>query len=297
MTTTIIDGKAIATLIEGELSQRVNDLKVLGIVPKLVVVRVGEDPASVSYIRAKGKASQRVGIAFQELVLPETTDDETLANTVRGLSADPLVHGLLIQLPLPSHLHIEPLLELMDPAKDVDGFHPHNLGLLLRGSREGMVPCTPAGIIELLLRSGNDPAGKHCVIVGRSNLVGKPLANLLVQKRPGGNATVTVCHTGTSDLAIHTHQADILIVAVGRANTLTAKMIQAGAVVIDVGVNRIEDETARKGYRLVGDVDFSSVSKLAAAITPVPGGVGPLTVAMVVANTVQAAESIGRKKG
>jgi len=297
LTATIIDGKAIAAQIEGELSQRVKDLEQEGIHPKLVVVRVGDDPASVSYIKAKGKAAQRVGIAFQELILPESTDEEELATRVRELTGDTNVHGLLIQLPLPPHLRIEPLLELMDPAKDVDGFHPHNLGLLLRGAIKGMVPCTPAGIIEMLLRSGNDPAGKHCVIVGRSNLVGKPLANLLIQKRPGGNATVTVCHTRTPDLAMHTRKADILIAAAGRASTISADMVRPGSVVIDVGVNRVEDASRPRGYRLVGDVDFQGISKVAAAITPVPGGVGPLTVAMVVANTVKAAEALGRKKG
>lgn len=297
MTATIIDGKAIATQIESELSHRVEKLQGKGVDPKLVVVRVGEDPASRSYIKAKKRAAQRVGITFQELVLSDNTDEDTLALRVTELSVDPKIHGLLIQLPLPPHLRIEPLLELMDPDKDVDGFHPHNLGQLLRGETSGMLPCTPAGIIELLLRSGNDPAGKHCVIVGRSNLVGKPLANLLVQKRRGGNATVTVCHTSTPDLADHTGRADILIAAAGRANTITADMVRPGSVVIDVGVNRVDDASRPRGYRLVGDVDFTTVSMVAAAITPVPGGVGPLTVAMVVANTLKAAEACGRKKG
>jgi len=289
LTSTIIDGREIADRIEAELARDVAKLERRRIQPKLVVVRVGEDPASLSYVRAKGQAAARVGIAFEEVTLPESIHKEALISKVRQLNDDPLVHGYLIQLPLPAHIPVEPILGLMDPAKDVDGFHPRNLGKLLRGDVDGLIPCTPAGIIEMLMRSGHDPAGRHCVIVGRSNLVGKPLSDLLIQKRRGGNATVTVCHTRTSDLTHHTRQADILIAAAGRPDTITANMVTPGTVVIDVGVNRVDDPTRPRGYRLVGDVEFDEMVKIASAITPVPGGVGPMTVAMVIANTVKAA--------
>lgn len=278
------------------MQKEVQELKVQGCEPHLAVVRVGEDPASASYVKGKGKAAERLGLSFSEHHLPASTDEATLKNKLKELNQDPLVHGILLQLPLPSHLEEEPFLRLIRADKDVDGFHPFNMGCLLRGEPEAVAPATPAGIREMLLRSGHDPAGKHVVIVGRSNIVGKPLAALLVQKARGGNATVTVCHTRTPDLAQHTLLADILVAAVGRPGTITANMVRPGAVVIDVGVNRVEDASRPRGYRLVGDVEFEKVSEVAGAITPVPGGVGPLTIAMVVASTLKAAQASLREK-
>jgi len=253
------------------------------------VILVGNDPASESYVRGKGKAAEELGIYSRQINLPETISEEELIRQVDYLNADPKIHGILVQSPLPSHLDENKVILRIDPAKDVDGFHPMNVGKMLIGV-PGLLPATPHGIQELLIRTGNDPAGKHVVVVGRSNLVGKPVAAILLQKAKGANATVTICHSGTVDLAKHTRQADILIAAMGKPRFIKADMVKDGAVVIDVGVTREEDPLAKKGYRLVGDVDFEAVARKAKAITPVPGGVGPMTVAMLMVNTVTAAE-------
>jgi len=288
----MIDGKAMARELEGELKARVEKLDERGITPSLAVVRVGEDPASKSYIRQKEKASARVGVLAETLVQPETMAEAELLALVQRLNDDPKYHGVLVQLPLPSQISEDNVIEAIHPDKDVDGFHPVNVGRLVAG-KECFLPCTPHGVQVMLRRSGNDPGGKHVVIVGRSNIVGKPLANILMQKAEGANATVTVCHSRTRDLASHTLQADILVAALGRPNTITADMVKQGAVVIDVGINRVDDPEAKRGYRLVGDVDFDAVKEKAKAITPVPGGVGPMTVAMLMENTVTAAERFG----
>jgi methylenetetrahydrofolate dehydrogenase (NADP+)/methenyltetrahydrofolate cyclohydrolase len=285
----IIDGQAIATEVRRELEGRVAALKARGVTPGLAAVLVGDNPASISYVRGKAKACAEVGIYAETVRLPATITEEALLGTIADLNADPRFHGIIVQLPLPSHLDGDRATRAVAPEKDADGLHPLNLGLLMRG--EGvLLPATPSGVQQLLVRSGHDPAGKHVVIAGRSNLVGKPLANILMQKAPGANATVTVCHTGTPDLAAVTRQADILIAAMGRPRAITADMVRPGAVVIDVGINRVDDPTRRTGYRLVGDVDFEAVAAVAGAITPVPGGVGPMTVAMLLVNTVTAAE-------
>lgn len=286
---TIIDGQAIAAKVRRELQGRIVALKARGVTPGLAAVLVGDNPASVSYVRGKAKACAEIGIDAETVRLPADISEEALLGTIADLNADPRFHGIIVQLPLPPHLDGERATRAVAPEKDVDGLHPLNLGLLMRG--EGvLLPATPSGVQQLLVRSGHDPAGKHVVIAGRSNLVGKPLANILMQKAPGANATVTVCHTGTPDLAAITRQADILIAAMGRPRAITAEMVRPGAVVIDVGINRIEDPSRRGGYRLVGDVDFDAVAAVAGAITPVPGGVGPMTVAMLLVNTVTAAE-------
>jgi methylenetetrahydrofolate dehydrogenase (NADP+)/methenyltetrahydrofolate cyclohydrolase len=285
----IIDGQVIATEVRRELEGRVAALKARGVTPGLAAVLVGDNPASISYVRGKAKACAEVGIYAETVRLPATITEEALLGTIADLNADPRFHGIIVQLPLPSHLDGDRATRAVAPEKDADGLHPLNLGLLMRG--EGvLLPATPSGVQQLLVRSGHDPAGKHVVIAGRSNLVGKPLANILMQKAPGANATVTVCHTGTPDLAAVTRQADILVAAMGRPRAITADMVRPGAVVIDVGINRVDDPTRRTGYRLVGDVDFEAVAAVAGAITPVPGGVGPMTVAMLLVNTVTAAE-------
>jgi methylenetetrahydrofolate dehydrogenase (NADP+)/methenyltetrahydrofolate cyclohydrolase len=289
MTATILDGHAIAAEVRAEIQQRVGALEAGGVRPGLAVVLVGDDPGSASYVKAKTTASAQLGIFAETIRPPATISQEALLALIRDLNADARFHGILVQLPLPGHLDAEPVLRAVDPAKDVDGLHPYNLGLLMRGE-PGPVPCTPEGIRQILLRSGNDPAGKHVVIAGRSSLVGKPLANLLLLKQTGGNATVTVCHTATPDVGAITRTADILVVAAGKPCTVTGEMVRPGAVVIDVGTNRIPDASKRSGSRLVGDVDFEAVSQVAAAITPVPGGVGPMTVTMLLANTLAAAE-------
>ena len=289
MAAQIIDGTKIAAQIREQLSFRISGLKVSGITPGLAVILVGNDPASESYVRGKGKAAEELGIYSRQINLPETISEDALIRQVDYLNADPRVHGILVQSPLPSHLDENKVVLRIDPAKDVDGFHPMNVGKMLIGV-PGLLPATPHGIQELLIRTGNDPAGKHVVVVGRSNLVGKPVAAILMQKAKGANATVTICHSGTVDLAKHTRQADILIAAMGKPRFIKADMVKDGAVVIDVGVTREEDPLAKKGYRLVGDVDFEAVARKAKAITPVPGGVGPMTVAMLLVNTVTAAE-------
>ena len=290
MTAVLISGLEVSASIRGELKARAAALAARGIVPRLEVILVGDDPASVSYIRAKEKGSTEVGIKENTTHLPADTSEQKLIALLDKLNADKNVDGILVQVPLPSHIDTEKVLYHISPDKDVDGFHPVNLGKLLRGE-PCFLPCTPHGIQQMLMRSGHDPAGKHVVICGRSNLVGKPLAAILLQKKKGANATVTVVHTSTVHMAGFTRQADILVAAMGKPGCITADMVKEGAVVIDVGVNRVPDSTKEKGYRLVGDVDFEAVKEKAAAITPVPGGVGPMTVTMLLQNTIEAAES------
>ncbi|MBI5288350.1 MAG: bifunctional methylenetetrahydrofolate dehydrogenase/methenyltetrahydrofolate cyclohydrolase FolD [Chloroflexi bacterium] len=288
MTAKIIDGTAIAQQVRDEVAERVRTLATRGVEPGLAVVLVGENPASVSYVRGKTRDAAAVGMRSETIRVPADVSQEELLRLVNELNENPGWHGVLVQLPLPDHIDERSITEAVMPEKDVDGLHPVNVGRLFRGE-PGFLSCTPHGVIQMLLRSGHDPAGKHAVVCGRSNLVGKPLAGLLMQKRRGGNATVTVCHTGTPDIATYTRQADILIAVMGRPGTIAADMVREGAVVIDVGVNAIPDATKKSGQRLVGDVDFDSVAQKAAAITPVPGGVGPMTRAMLLWNTVLAA--------
>ncbi len=285
----LIDGVAIARDIRHEVAEMAARLIESGVQPGLAVVLVGDDPASSVYVKAKGRASEEAGIYSSTIRLPATTTQKELLSLVKRLNGDAAIHGILVQMPLPAHINPDAVIRAIDPRKDVDGFHPVNVGKLLIGERDGFVPCTPAGIQEMLRRSSIDTNGAECVIVGRSNIVGKPMAALLMQDVVGANGTVTVCHRHTRDLPAHTRRADILVVAAGRAGLVRADMIQKGAVVIDVGMNRIEDPAAPKGYRLVGDVDFDSVSQIASKITPVPGGVGPMTIAMLMSNTVRAA--------
>ena len=289
MTARIIKGMEIGAQIRAELAVEVKELKSKGITPGLAVVLVGEDPASVSYVSNKAKAAEELGINEQTIRLPANTDEKQVLDIVDRLNADPNVHGILVQLPLPKHIDSEKVLLRMNPDKDVDGFHPQNVGRLMIGNPIFM-PCTPAGIQQMLVRTGNDPSGKHVVVCGRSNIVGKPMVNILLQKKPGANATVTVVHTGTKDIGSITRSADILIAAMGAPKVITADMVKDGAVVIDVGVNRVEDPSSPKGFRLVGDVDFDAIKEKAAAITPVPGGVGPMTITMLMVNTVRAAK-------
>ena len=290
MSAEIISGKQIAEDIRQELTQRVAALKAdHGLTPGLATVLVGEDPASQVYVRMKGRAAGEVGLESRQITMPAETPEDELLGIVQGLNADPAIHGILVQLPLPGHINEQKILLAIDPAKDVDGFHPMNVGLLSTGAMDVLAPCTPWGVIQMLLRSGNDPSGKHVVVVGRSNIVGRPMASLLLRKAPGGNATVTVAHSRTADLGEMTRQADILVAAIGRPEMITAEMVRPGAVVIDVGVNRVDDPTRERGYRLVGDVAFDEVKEVASAITPVPGGVGPMTITMLLSNTVDAA--------
>ncbi len=289
MTAQIIDGKAIAKDVRAELIPRIEALAERGIVPGLAFVLVGENPASVTYVAGKERDCARVGIESETIRLPEDATQEQVIDLVQQLNADDKWHGVLVQLSLPDHMDEETVIATVDPAKDVDGIHPQSMGKLIRGVPT-YLGATPHGVQQLLVRSGNPPDGKHVVVCGRSNLVGRPLAVLLAQKRKGANATVTVCHTGTPDLGQMTRQADILVTAMGRAGTITADMVREGVVVIDVGTNSIPDASKKSGQRLVGDVDFAAVSEKAAAITPVPGGVGPMTRAMLLVNTVIAAE-------
>jgi len=295
MTAKIISGTEVAEEIRAELKKQVEELKKKGVTPKLVMIRVGEDPASVSYVSGKSKASEELGIASDTIVYPENTKEEVLLSKIEELNKEPLVDGILVQLPLPKHINTDKVLNAINPQKDVDGFHPVNVGKLLIGEPYFM-PCTPHGAVELMVRSGNSPEGKHVVICGRSNIVGKPLMAILVQKKPRANATVTVCHTGTKNLAKITRQADILVAAMGAPKVITADMVKKGVVVIDVGVNRIPDSTKKSGFRLVGDTDFEAIKEKAKAITPVPGGVGPMTVTMLMMNTVRAAERRAAKR-
>jgi len=289
MAAQIIDGKQVAADMRAELKEEVAKLKEQGIVPGLGVILVGEDPASKSYITAKERACEEIGIYSDDNRLAADTSQEDLMAVVERMNKDPKINGILVQLPLPKGLNEAEVLLAIDPDKDVDGFHPMNVGKMVVGE-EAFLPCTPHGVIQLLLRSGVKIEGAHVVIVGRSNIVGKPLMNMLIQKKAKGNATVTVCHTRTKDLAHQTRQADIVVAAAGRPNTITADMVKEGAVVIDVGVNRVEDATKKRGYRLVGDVDFEAVKEKASLITPVPGGVGPMTITMLLYNTVESAK-------
>ena len=286
----VIDGTAISASIRAEVARKVTALRGRGVRPGLAVILVGDDPASHVYVRMKGKACEEAGMHSVTMRLDASTSQDELLAQIDALNADPLIHGILVQMPVPKQIDADAVVRRIRPEKDVDGFHPINVGKVFIGERDGFSPATPAGVLQLLLRSSVDPAGKHCVILGRSNIVGKPMASLLVQNAPGGNATVTVCHSLTPDLEAHAKRADILIVAIGRPRMVTADMVKPGAVVIDVGVNRVDDPTTRKGYSLVGDVDFEGVRKIASKITPVPGGVGPMTIAMLLANTLRAAE-------
>ncbi len=294
MTARIIDGKQVAADMRAELKAEVAKLKEEGIVPGLAVVLVGEDPASKSYVTAKERACEEIGIYSNDNRLAADIGQAELMALVDKLNKDPKINGILVQLPLPKHLDESEVLLAIDPAKDVDGFHPVNVGKMVVGA-EAFLPCTPHGIIQLLVRSGVKIEGAEVVVVGRSNIVGKPIANMLIQKNDTGNATVTVCHTRTKNLAEHVRRADIIIAAAGRPNTVTADMVKEGAVVIDVGVNRVEDATKKRGYRLVGDVDFAAVSEKASLITPVPGGVGPMTITMLLFNTVTSAKRAAGK--
>jgi len=289
VTATLIDGKQMAEEIRAEIARDVAALaERSGIKPGLAAVLVGEDPASAIYVRNKRRACEEAGIFSETFDMPASTKQDELLAVVERLNADDRFHGILVQLPLPPQIDERAVIMTIDPDKDVDGLHPTNGGRLLEG-RPRFLPATPAGVQVMLMRTGNDPSGKHVVIVGRSNIVGKPLAALLMQKAEGANATVTVCHTGTPDIGALTRQADILVAAMGRPYAITADMVHEGAVVIDVGMNRVEDATKKTGYRLAGDVDFDAVAEKASAITPVPGGVGPMTIAMLLTNTLRAA--------
>lgn len=293
MSAKIIDGNQVAAAMREEMKVQIAQLKQQGRpIPGLAVVLVGDNPASVSYVRGKRKAAEEVGIHSVEHRFPADFTQAQLAQVIEGLNQDPAIHGILVQLPLPRHLDESAIINAIHPDKDVDGLHPVNLGRLLR-QEEGFLPCTPYGVQQLLVRSQIPVAGRHVVVVGRSSLVGRPLANILLQKREGANATVTVCHTGTPDLGLFTRQAQILVVAAGRPKAITADMVQEGAAVIDVGVNRVEDASRKQGYRLVGDVDFDAVKEKASAITPVPGGVGPMTITMLLHNTLWAVQRRG----
>ena len=288
---TVIDGKAMADSLKAELRPRVEALTAKGRTPGLVAILVGDDPASQVYVRAKAKGCEEVGIHSEVLELPGDTPEDRLLRDIAKLNSRADVHGILVQQPLPPQIHTEKAVAAVSPLKDVDCFHPVNVGLVLIGTPR-FLPATPAGVQELLIRSGNDPAGKRVTILGRSNIVGKPLAALLMQKGRGGNATVTVAHTGTKDVAAVARTGEIVVAAIGQARFLKADMIRKGAVVVDVGINRVPDSTTKSGMRLVGDVDFDSVKEVASAITPVPGGVGPMTIAMLLTNTVRAAEAV-----
>jgi methylenetetrahydrofolate dehydrogenase (NADP+)/methenyltetrahydrofolate cyclohydrolase len=285
----IISGKEVSAVIREELKARVTGLKEKGVAPGLGVVLVGEDPASVSYVTAKAKAAEEIGIFETTVNMPADASEASILETVDRLNRDSRYSGVLVQLPLPKYVSTDKVINFISPEKDVDGFHPVNVGKLLRGEPCPM-PCTPYGVVQLLVRGGYSPEGKHVVICGRSNIVGKPLAAMLIQKKKGANATVTVCHTGTPDLVRFTLQADILVAAMGAPRAIRAEMVREGCVVIDVGVNRVPAPDSPKGFRLVGDCDFDAIKEKAEAITPVPGGVGPMTVTMLMMNTVEAAE-------
>ncbi len=289
MSAEIIDGKKVAQDIRKELKAEVSRLKEKDIVPGLGVILVGEDPASQSYVKSKEKACEKLGIYSDDNRLSVETSQEDLLALIEKMNKDPKINGILVQLPLPDHLNEAEVLMAIDPAKDVDGFHPVNVGKMVVGE-ECFLPCTPHGVVQLLARSGVKIEGSRVAVVGRSNIVGKPVANMLLQKKENGNATVTICHTRTKNLADITRQADVIIAAAGRPNTITADMVKEGAAVIDVGVNRVDDPASKRGYRLVGDVDFEAVKEKAGLITPVPGGVGPMTITMLLYNTVESAK-------
>lgn len=290
----LIDGRAIARQLQGELVQRIEALKARGVQPGLAFVRVGEDAASKVYVGRKEKMCAELGIASETHVLPEQTSEPELLALLDRLNADRRLHGILVQAPLPPHLRAAAVYARVSPDKDVDGFHPLNVGKLMLGDPTGFLPCTPAGIRELLARSGVQVARAEVVVLGRGNIVGKPMAAMLCQKAPHANATVTLCHSATRDIGAHCRRADILIAAMGVAEFVKADMVKPGAVVVDVGVNRVSDPSAKGGSRLVGDVDFAAVQPIAGQITPNPGGVGPMTIAMLMQNTVRAAEHAAR---
>jgi methylenetetrahydrofolate dehydrogenase (NADP+)/methenyltetrahydrofolate cyclohydrolase len=293
MTAQLIDGRVISQEIRDDLKARAERLRERGVDSGLAFVIVGDNPASISYVRSKAQGCEQVGMRSQTFRLPEATTQAELLELVEGINEDPDWHGMIVQLPLPAQIDPLVVAAAIHVDKDADVMNPYNVGRMLSGM-PGPKPCTPAGIQQLMVRSGNDPGGKHVVIVGRSNIVGKPLAAMLMQKEPGANATVTVCHTATTDLASHTRRADILVVAAGAVNAVTADMVRLGVVVIDVGNNRVPDLSRKAGTRMVGDVDFEAMREVASWITPVPGGVGPMTVTMLLANTIAAAERTGR---
>jgi methylenetetrahydrofolate dehydrogenase (NADP+) / methenyltetrahydrofolate cyclohydrolase len=286
----LLDGLAVARAIRDEVADAVRVEKARGVHPGLAVVLVGDDPASAVYVRNKGKACEEAGMHSVTIRLDASTTQAQLLAVVDQLNADPAIHGMLVQMPLPKQCNADEVIRRISPAKDVDGFHPINAGKLIIGERDGFAPCTPAGVMELLRRYNVPTAGAEVVIIGRSNIVGKPMASLLMQ--PGVDATVTICHSRTKDLAAHARRADILIAAIGRARFVTADMVKPGATVIDVGINRVEEPRAKNGYILAGDVDFAAVREVAGRITPVPGGVGPLTIAMLLRSTVLAASRV-----
>ena len=290
LTGNLIDGRAIAQEVHAETESRVATLKLAGVEPGLVFIRVGEDPASKVYVGMKERTAARLGIRSDTTVLPENTPETGLLELLGKLNADASVHGVLVQAPLPVHIDETNVFSAVSPAKDVDGFHPLNAGKLMLGEGGGFVPCTPGGVHELLIRSGVTIEGAEVVILGRGNIVGKPMAAILCQKAKYANATVTLCHSRTHDVAEHCRRADIIVAAMGVAEFVKADMVKPGATVIDVGVNKVDDPAAEKGYRLVGDVDFAAVQPIAGKITPNPGGVGPMTIAMLMRNTVRAAE-------
>lgn len=292
MAAVIIDGRAIAARIREEVRRDAARLRAeRGVTPGLAFVLVGENPASQVYVRSKGRACEELGFFSRTEQLDARVTGRELVELIGRFNADPAIHGILVQLPLPRSIDEQRVIEAIDPRKDVDGFHPVNVGRLVIG-RPCLRPCTPAAVQELLLRSGHDPSGRHVVVVGRSNIVGKPVLNILLQKEKGANAVVTIAHTGAADLALYTRQADILVAAIGKPEAVTGAMLKPGCVVIDVGINRVDDPSAKGGYRLVGDVEFASAAGVAAAITPVPGGVGPMTIAMLMKNTLSAATAL-----
>lgn len=288
MSAVIIDGKAIAQNVRKEVAEQVKELNAKGISPCLAVILVGNNPASVSYVTGKQKALAEAGMTDKSVHLPEDTSEEELIKLIERLNKDNTINGILVQLPLPKHINEDRVITAITPEKDVDGFHPVNVGNLMIG-RKAFLPCTPHGVIVLLEKMNIETSGKHCVIIGRSNIVGKPLAILMSSKKV--NSTVTICHTGTKDIESIVKQADIIVAAAGHPMTVTKQMVKPGAVVIDVGVNRIPDSTKKSGFRLTGDVDFEAVSEIASYITPVPGGVGPMTIAMLMVNTLEAAKN------
>ena len=285
----LIDGVAIAARVRLRVAQETTELKALGVTPGLTAVLVGGDPASEVYVASKERACREAGMNGESIRLPTSTSEADLFAVIDRLNADPAVHGILVQMPVPKHIDAQKVIRRISPAKDVDGFHPLNVGKLFTGDADGFAPCTPAGVQVMLAEAGVETAGKNAVILGRSNIVGKPMAALLIQSGKGADCTVTICHSRTRDLAGHTRRADILIAAIGKPEMVTADMVKPGAVVIDVGINRVVDATAKKGYRIVGDVKFDEVSLVASKISPVPGGVGRMTIAMLLANTVRAA--------
>ena len=291
MSAKLIDGKSISADIRNELKHKINDLNKNGIIPGLGVILVGDDPASKSYVSAKERACESIGIYSDDNRYSSKITENDLLDKIESLNNDPKIHGILVQLPLPSHINSSLVLNAITPDKDVDGFHPVNVGKMMIGE-DSFLPCTPHGIIQLLKRCNIETKGKHAVVIGRSNIVGKPIANMLFQKNMDTNATVTICHTSTNNLKDFTRTADIIIVASGQPNTLTSDMVKPGVVIIDVGVNRVEDLSKKNGFRLVGDVDFNGLFDIASAITPVPGGVGPMTITMLLYNTVKSAEKL-----